>query len=88
MSGLAGHTGRYLAGKLETTLKASAEWVLDGNYNRTRPVKWRDVDRVVWVDYGFARTLYQAVTRAFRRARTNRNCGPVRETVRVFVAHS
>jgi energy-coupling factor transporter ATP-binding protein EcfA2 len=26
--------------KLETTLKASAEWVLDGNYNRTRPVKW------------------------------------------------
>ena len=54
--------------KLETTLKASAEWVLDGNYNRTRPVKWRDVDWVVWVDYGFARTLYQAVTRAFTRA--------------------
>lgn len=28
-------------------------WVLDGNYNRSRPVKWLNVDLVVWVDYGF-----------------------------------
>jgi len=54
--------------KLESALTASADWVLDGNYNRTRPVKWRDVDLVVWVDYGFARTLCQAVARAFKRA--------------------
>ena len=54
--------------KLENTLAATEDWVLDGNYNRTRPVKWRNVDLVVWVDYGFARTLYQAVSRAFRRA--------------------
>lgn len=54
--------------KLENTLAATEDWVLDGNYNRTRPVKWRNVDLVVWVDYGFARTLYQAVRRAFRRA--------------------
>ncbi|AEN65012.1 shikimate kinase [Enterobacter soli] len=54
--------------RLENTLAATEDWVLDGNYNRTRPVKWRNVDLVVWVDYGFGRTLYQAVSRAFRRA--------------------
>ena len=54
--------------KLEHALSASQNWVLDGNYNRTRPVKWRNVDLVVWVDYGFVRTLYQAVIRAIKRA--------------------
>ncbi|KHN50951.1 AAA family ATPase [Pectobacterium fontis] len=43
-------------------------WVLDGNYNRTREIKWRNVDVVIWVDYGFTRTLYQAVRRAYLRA--------------------
>ena len=43
-------------------------WVLDGNYNRTRDIKWRDVDIIVWVDSGFWRTLRQAVTRAIKRA--------------------
>lgn len=57
-----------LFGKLEAILSASPDWVLDGNYNRTRPIKWRNVDIVVWVDYGFTRTLWQAVTRAFKRA--------------------
>ncbi|MEN0614878.1 AAA family ATPase [Klebsiella indica] len=47
---------------------AGPGWVLDGNYNRSRPVKWRDVDLVVWVDYGFWRTLRQAVSRAVSRA--------------------
>ncbi|MGL6010114.1 MAG: adenylate kinase, partial [Shewanella oncorhynchi] len=36
--------------------------------NRTQAVKWRDVDWVVWVDYGFSRTLWQAVRRAAVRA--------------------
>jgi len=43
-------------------------WVLDGNYNRSRQVKWREVDLVVWVDYSFCRTLRQAVWRAGTRA--------------------
>ncbi|MCK6842352.1 AAA family ATPase [Enterobacter roggenkampii] len=54
--------------KLAQALQASPDWVIDGNYNRTRPVKWRNVDVVVWVDYGFTRTLWQAVTRAMKRA--------------------
>ena len=47
---------------------AAPGWVLDGNYNRSRAVKWRDIDVVVWVDYGFCQTLYQAVGRAVKRA--------------------
>lgn len=43
---------------LEKALAASPDWVLDGNYNRTRDVKWRDVDLVVWIDRGFIRTLW------------------------------
>lgn len=53
--------------RLESAL-AQKSWVLDGNYNRTRAIKWRDIDVVVWVDYGFVRTLYQAVSRAWRRS--------------------
>jgi hypothetical protein len=50
--------------------------VLDGNYNRSRPVKWRDVDLVVWVDYSFARTLRQAVWRAISRASRGQELWP------------
>ena len=53
---------------LKEKLNATPGWVLDGNYNHTRPVKWQDVDMVVWVDYGFARTVRQALRRAITRA--------------------
>lgn len=43
-------------------------WVLDGNYNRTKPVKWQEVECVIWLDYSFTRTLSQAIRRAFTRA--------------------
>lgn len=74
--------------KLAQALQASSDWVLDGNYNRTRPVKWRNVDVVVWVDYGFTRTLWQAVTRAMKRAGINTSFGRERETKRVSDARS
>lgn len=45
-------------------------WVLDGNYSRTRAIKWKDVDIVIWVDFSFPRTLYQAIKRAMIRAIT------------------
>jgi adenylate kinase family enzyme len=44
------------------------DWVLDGNYTRTREIKWARVDAVVWLDYSFPRTLFQAVSRALSRA--------------------
>ena len=43
-------------------------WVLDGNYQRTEAVKWREVDAVVWLDLSFAQTLVQVTRRAMSRA--------------------
>ncbi|MBN8542515.1 MAG: AAA family ATPase [Deltaproteobacteria bacterium] len=43
-------------------------WVLDGNYTRSLPIKWKRVEMVIWLDYSFSITLYQAVSRAFGRA--------------------
>lgn len=45
-------------------------WVLDGNYTRTIPVKWRQVDLVIWLDYSFPRTLLRAIRRALHRSWT------------------
>ncbi|RKD84981.1 adenylate kinase family enzyme [Kushneria marisflavi] len=61
---------------LETALTASPGWVLDGNFDRTRGIKWREVDMVIWVDTGFWRTMTQAVTRAVRRAWTQQELWP------------
>ncbi len=44
------------------------KWILDGNYTRTLPIKWERVEMVIWLDYSFTTTLYQAAVRAFRRA--------------------
>lgn len=55
--------------KLENSLSQD-RWVLDGNYNRTVDIKWADVDHVIWIDYPFSRTIYQAVKRAFIRSLT------------------
>ncbi len=55
--------------KLQAALDRDA-WVLDGNYTRTIPIKWANVDCVVWLDYSFARTLGQAVRRAMKRSIT------------------
>ncbi len=63
-----GVSDEELLALLGEKLNATQGWVLDGNYNRTRPVKWQNVDMVVWVDYGFARTLRQAIMRALKRA--------------------
>ncbi|XYQ56606.1 adenylate kinase [Pectobacterium carotovorum] len=53
--------------QLERALEPES-WVLDGNYNRTRDIKWRNVDVVIWIDYCFTRTLFQAVRCAYLRA--------------------
>lgn len=42
-------------------------WVLDGNYNRTAEIKWARVDTIIWMDYSFSRTIFQAVKRALIR---------------------
>lgn len=52
------------------------EWVLDGNYTRTIPIKWEKTQIVVWVDLPFTRTLYQAVKRAIKRSMTQEEIWP------------
>ncbi len=52
--------------KLESVLSQES-WILDGNYTRTTPIKWRDVDIVIWTDYSFSRVLFQSVTRTVNR---------------------
>ena len=54
-------------GKLRKAL-SEPRWVLDGNYTRTIPIKWESVELVIWLDYSFSRTLFQAIRRAALRA--------------------
>jgi adenylate kinase family enzyme len=54
---------------LEEALKAE-KWVLDGNYTRTTPVKWRNVQMVIWLDYSFPKILTRVVKRAIQRSIT------------------
>lgn len=53
--------------KLAAALSRS-KWVLDGNYDRTLSIKWKDVTAVVWIDYSFCRTILQAIRRALVRS--------------------
>jgi len=52
--------------KLEKAIEGP-EWILDGNYSRTQKIKWKSEVLIIWIDYSFSRTLYQSLTRAFRR---------------------
>jgi adenylate kinase family enzyme len=60
-------------------------WVLDGNYTRTIPIKWDQVNIVIWLDFSFIRTLMQAINRAVKRVISQEELWPGtgnRETVR------
>ena len=54
--------------KLRDALSTS-RWVLDGNYDRTRQIKWKQVQTVVWLDLPlylvFARVVTRAITRSY-----------------------
>lgn len=45
-------------------------WVLDGNYTRTLPIKWKNVQQVIWLDPSFLRTVLRVTARTIRRAFT------------------
>ncbi len=44
------------------------QWVVDGNYSRTRPIVWPRADTLIWLDYGFLRVFWQLLERSFRRS--------------------
>lgn len=61
--------------KLEAALETD-RWALDGNYTRTIPLKWKNVETVIWMDLSFSRTVYQAFRRAMNRAWTGEEMWP------------
>lgn len=61
--------------KLEESLMLDS-WVLDGNYTRTIPIKWKQVDTIIWIDFSFTRTLFQALKRAISRILTKEELWP------------
>ena len=52
--------------RLEEAL-SSDDWVLDGNYDRTRPIKWKRAQTVVYLDLPFRIVLYRMVRRCLIR---------------------
>jgi adenylate kinase family enzyme len=61
-----GPTDQELFSRLREALKADS-WVLDGNYSRTEDIKWEHIEAVIWLDFSFPRTVYQAILRAITR---------------------
>ena len=51
-----------------TTALSAPGWVLDGNYDRTRPIKWANVEVVIWLDLPAWRILLQVLKRTLRRS--------------------
>ena len=51
-------------------------WILDGNYSRSNKAKWERVDTIIWVDFGYIRTLFQLVNRTISRAISRQELWP------------
>jgi adenylate kinase family enzyme len=63
------------------------KWVLDGNYSRTTPIKMERVEVVIWLDFSFPRTLFQAISRATQRLISQEELWPGtgnRESLRIL----
>lgn len=58
-----------LFAKLKNELSGDT-WILDGNYTQTIPIKWENVQMVIWLDYPFQRTVFQAIKRTVQRSLT------------------
>ncbi len=55
--------------KIEQSIaQAKKGYVIDGNYSQMIPVKWKDIDTVIWLDIPFYTNIFQAVKRALNRA--------------------
>jgi len=51
-------------------------WILDGNYSRTNKIKWDRADTIIWVDFGYSRTLLQLLKRTISRAISRKELWP------------
>lgn len=62
-------TEEQLFSNLARSLEGES-WVLDGNYSKTVPIKWKRVQLVVWLDLPYWLILYQVISRTIRRSVT------------------
>ncbi len=60
---------------LEKTLHQEC-WILDGNYQSTSSVKWKNVEAVIWLDYSFPLNIYRCIKRSVTRAITREEIWP------------
>ena len=63
-------TDEELFPKLEEALSVDG-WVLDGNYTRTIPIKWKRCRMVVYLDLPFHIVLYRIIKRSLIRGFRN-----------------
>lgn len=64
-------TNDELFSKLKTLL-SSEEWVLDGNYSKTRHIKWKRCQIVVYLDLSFHIIFYRLLRRTLIRIFTGK----------------
>lgn len=58
--------------------QAKDGYVIDGNYTRSIPVKWAEIDSVIWIDLPFHLNLYRSIKRAIQRQLANNRFGQTR----------
>ncbi|ANF82466.1 adenylate kinase [Acinetobacter sp. NCu2D-2] len=51
-------------------------YVIDGNYTRTIPIKWANIDTIIWLDYPFYVNFKRSIQRAIHRAWTQHKLWP------------
>lgn len=77
-----------LLARVDSALEAD-RWVLDGNYSRTRPIKWARATCVVWLDYSLSVALTRVVLRTIRRVFTREELwAGNRESLRMMFSRS
>ncbi|MFA6422307.1 MAG: shikimate kinase [Candidatus Buchananbacteria bacterium] len=69
--------------KLENRLSGES-WVLDGNYTRTIPIKWKNIQTVIWLDYSIFRIIFQAFKRAILRIISKKEFWPGTGNIETF----
>lgn len=68
---------------LKSELECEA-WVLDGNYTKTREIKWKNVDAVIWIDLPFWKNFQQVLWRSIKRSFTRKELWPGTGNVESF----
>lgn len=62
---------------LQSALQSAGKnWVIDGNYTRTIPIKWQHVQTVIWLDYPLSLIFPRAFSRAIRRILSRKELWP------------